>query len=145
MTTTEELLAMWSRAYTNEVKSRLRNDADWAQMLEPVLVERTRDALAHMLQSIDEQKERITAQGTATPKWLSNINSLRGSVQRRWDQMQGSVPAAVSARRETRAWKSYSVRLATALVAQDWDALDTIKTPYGNLTARQWLLTKDSE
>jgi hypothetical protein len=50
-----------------------------------------------------------------------------------------------SASRETRAWRSFSAKLAAALDEGDPTALDRLKTPYGGMTAREWLAAREEK
>jgi hypothetical protein len=132
------LAASNNRIFKDELKLALRNDQQWEVFTRPELVDRTREMLTHMVESIDAQKVRAVTAGTATPEWLGSVNSLRRHVRNRLDPLLPEVGAS-SASKETRAWKTFSALLVDALVRKDDLALDRLHAPYGGMTAREWL------
>lgn len=138
------LLTMKDREYTALVKSLLRDDVGWKALVTPSLMEKTRATLVHMLVSIDSQIERYTQEKVADPKWLVSITALRRFVAARYEALPPSVPEMTTESNKTRAWRSFSAKLAMALEEGDTDALDTLRTPFGGVTARVWL-TKQKE
>lgn len=142
----EELATLGGREFIGEVKSRLRNDARWQVMLSPALIDRTRWALGRIISSIDEQIERVTLSGTAEESWLMSINALRRYAKLRYDTMPSDTPIqAMSTTKEARAWRAFSARLAHILDGYDPTALDDLKTPYGGLSAREWLAAREEK
>lgn len=144
--TNYQLTALDGKSYADEIKARLRNDESWAAMVSPLLIDRTQLALQRIIQSIDAQKERIVNSGTAEPRWLTSIDALRRLLQSRLSEIEPTIEEPrTSANRETRAWRSFSARLAAVLEEDDHPALDAMKTPYGGLTAREWLAARDEK
>lgn len=143
------LAALNDQAYTALVKASLRDDDRWAELLNPLLIERTRGALAHMIRSIDRQKERVSA--TSEPgesaSWFASVGKLRGYVMARLEPLGAPDEPAepVSSRKEAKAWRAFSAKLAAFLDVADPEALDQIKAPYGDLTARQWLIAREGK
>lgn len=142
--TVPQLAALDGKSFAAEVKTRLRNNEEWVVLLDPVLVERTRYSLSRIVDSIDAQKARVAEEGVSDPKWLTKINRLRGYAKARLDAM-APPEAPVSSSKEARAWKLFSARLAAELDAADPEALDTLKTPYGGMTAREWLTAREEK
>lgn len=146
--TIAELASLESRAYVDEIKARLRDDNAWVLMLDPVLCDRTRWGLVRIINSIDAQKQRADGVGPTHDKWLVSVNALRRHAKRRLDMM---VPVesvhlgAISTSKEARAWRAFSARLAVALHEGDSSALDSLTTPYGGLTARQWMTAREQK
>jgi hypothetical protein len=140
--TIAELGAMKGREYINEVKARLTDDAQWLVLVEPELEESTRWALTTILDSIERQKARETL--SPASKWLRSMESLRRLCQSRLDGME-PLPEPASHNRETKAWRAFSARLARVLDDYDPTALDELQAPYGGLTARQWLDSRQSK
>lgn len=140
--TIAELASLDGKGYTAELKLRLRDNDAWAILVEPQLIQRTRFTLNRMIDSIDGQIERITAEGTATESWLKGINSLRRLVKLRLDALVILTEYGPSTSKEIRAWRTFSALLAAALDEEDSSALDALKTPYGGLTAREWLAVR---
>jgi len=138
--TLEELSAISGRQYIDEVKSRLRSDTQWLVMLNPAIVEHTRWALNRIMKSIDEQRERVGSDGNA--EWFRSTTALHKLCQRRLFAM---APPAASRNRETRDWKEFSARLAYLVDGADSKALDNVKVPYGNITAREWLEARNEK
>lgn len=141
--TVPELAALTGREYIGEVKLALRDDTAWLDFLDPALAERTRWALQSMVQSIDRQIERIDTD--ADPDWLRKINALRRFTTARLARMVPIEPTVVPGSREARAWRAFAARVTRALAENDQSALDAVKTPYGGLTARQWLSARDEK
>jgi len=141
-----QLAALDPKEYAGEIKSRLRNNDAWADMVSPTLMVRTAIALRLMIQSIDHQKERATAAGNAAPGWVTSIDGLRRLLKMRLDVLIPEVEQpARSSNKETRAWRSFSARLAAILREDDHPALDDLKAPYGGLTAREWLNAREEK
>lgn len=140
-----DLASLDARSFTAAVKARLRDEKGWDEMLDPLIIERTRETLARMIDSIDSQKERVSEQIGDTEDWLKKINALRRWCQSRLDAMAPREAATISNTKETRAWKSFSARLAQALADDDVEALDKLRAPYGGLTAREWLAAREEK
>lgn len=130
---TYRLIDLDPRAYNKLVKETLRDDDAWLALVTPQLIDKTRTTLLKMIVSIDTQIEGYNGGDT---QWLKNINRLRHYAKTRLDAMP---PVAVSGNQETKAWQGFCERLATALRDNDTGAIDRLRTPYGGLTARQWL------
>lgn len=143
--TVPELAALDARGFAEQVKTRLRDDRAWVMMLEPVLVDRTRLVLANLIESIDWQKVRAANGAPPDPSWLRNIDKLRGYAKKRLDAMPPSTMRVVSSSKEARAWRAFSARLARALGILDPVALDRLRTPYGDMTAREWLAAREGK
>lgn len=143
--TVSQLAALDGRSYTGEVKARLRDDDSWIVLLDPVLVERTRYTLNRMIGSIDSQVTRVTEEEEPDPKWLGSITTLRGYVKARLDAMAPPELPPVASSKEARAWRAFSAQLAEALGEVHPRALDALRTPYGGLTARQWLDAREEK
>lgn len=143
--TAPQLAALDGKSYTDQIKMRLRDDQTWGQLLDPMLADRTRWTLNRMIASIDAQKERIAQTGTTKANWLSGVNALRRHTKARLDAMGPEEAPMVSTSKEARAWRAFSFQLAGALEAGNPLALDTITTPYGGLTARQWLTAREQK
>lgn len=137
-TTVTELAALNPRDYTAEMKARLGDDRAWAIMLEPLLMERTRGHLTRMIDSIDSQKKRVAETGSSETGWLHGINLLRRLASARLDTMPPPMDGAGGAK-QAKAWRAFSAELAEELESVAPAALTRIKTPYGGLTALQWL------
>lgn len=139
--TAAELAALGGREYIGEIKSRLRDDHAWVTLLDPSLVERTRWGLTRIVTSIDEQKSRVLSESGAMPDaWLKSVDALRSYASARLSRL---LPPSNT--KEIRAWKTFSARLATALERVDPVALDLLETPYGGLTAAEWLAARDTK
>lgn len=134
-----ELAALPIRDYANELRVRLRREEAWAVLLDPTLIERTRHALTRIIASIDVQRLNAAQKGTTTPEWLRSINSLQQWSRERLEALPAPQSAPVSVSREARLWRALAAELAHALACGDLDAIDRVKTPFGNLTARQWI------
>lgn len=143
--TIPQLAALDGRSYASEVKARLRDNEAWVALLDPVLVERTRYILNRLVDSVDAQKARVAVEGASDPNWLRNANRLRNYAKTRLDAMAPPEAPILSSSKETRAWRSFSAQLASALAAADPRALDTLKTPYGGMTAREWLTAREEK
>jgi len=143
--TVHELGLLDGKSFTAAVKNRLRNDEAWSILMHPLLIDRTRDCLTHIVESIDEQKARILSAGTEDPVWLRNIDALRRYVIVRLDSMGAAPVPVLSTSKEAARWRSFSAQLAMALETGDTDALDRLKTPYGGLTARAWLAAREEK
>jgi hypothetical protein len=144
--TIAELAALDGKGFIGQIKKRLRDDEAWIALLDPVLIERTRYSLNRMVGSIDAQKERaIREEGVPDPKWLKGMDLLRRYAKERLDSMAPPRAAVISGSREARAWKSFSVRLARALESGDLAAIDKLTTPYGGMTAREWLAAREEK
>lgn len=140
------LIAIGGREYINEIKTRLRNDDAWSELVAtPDLVERTRWGLSRIISSIDDQKARVREAGTGDTRWLKAVDSLRGYAVRRLDSLPAASEPVMSVTKETRAWKEFSATLAVVLDDYDPTALDNLQAPYGGLTAREWLLARDAK
>ena len=64
----------------------------------------------------------------------------------RVDGLPGMEPVEVAARsntKEAQAWRAFSARLARRLEEAAPGALETIWTPYGGMTAAQWLAVRE--
>jgi hypothetical protein len=141
-----QLAALDPKEYAGEIKSRLRNEEAWAVMVGPSLIGRTRTTVIRMVESIDFQRSRAISAGTAAPGWLNALDALRRLLSLRLEPLAPPDGAfRVSSNKETRAWRSFSARLAAVLVEDDHPALDSLKTPYGGLTAREWLAARDEK
>lgn len=139
------LLTMDKRDYGTEVKLRLRDDKLWEVLLHPSLSAQTRNVLNRMIDSIEMQKERSRLDHTIDMNWVYRMNTLQKYVKIRLSAMGPSEGVMESRSKESRAWRHFSARLAQALIEQDWEAVDEIKTPYGDLTARQWLYARKAK
>jgi hypothetical protein len=60
-------------------------------------------------------------------------------------RLEAIAEPPVSHNKETRKWKGYAAHLATVIEALDPFALDGIKTPYGDMTAREWLSAREEK
>lgn len=133
------------RGYITEMKSRLRDDAAWEELLDPILVERTRWGLTRLIESIDEQRERALREDTADPKWLHSISTLQGLARTRLEEIAPHEPPVRSSTKEARAWRGFAARLARVLAESDPAALHRLQTPYGGLTAAEWLSAREEK
>ena len=140
--TPDELEALDARSYITEVKTRLRKKEEWEVMVSDRLAERTRWALARMVESIDAQIERAVE---PTKGWLQRIHTLRRYVTLRLDQMPPLDVPIRSANKEARAWRAFSARLARSIRETNPEALNQIWTPYGGMTAAQWLSAREEK
>jgi hypothetical protein len=136
----KELAALGGRSYINEVKLALTHEKRWARLVGPELMEYTRWALDRIIDSIDSQKERAGA--TAGAAWLRSVNSLRGLCVRRLGDLP-NVPT--SHNREIQAWKEFSAELAASIRAYSPESLSLLSAPYGNMTALQWLESREAK
>lgn len=140
------LAALDPRTYTTEVKARLGDDIAWAVLLDPVLVERTRRALASLVASIEDQKLRATDEGDADLRWWKSVNRLQELAQGRLATLTPrNTDRTPASSREARAWRGFAARLAQVLAEADPDALTRLQTPYGGLTAAEWLNARDEK
>ncbi len=140
------LAALDPRTYTTEVKARLGNDIAWAVLLDPVLVERTRRSLASLVASIEDQKLRATDEGDADLRWWKSVNRLQGLAQGRLATLTPrNTDRTTASSREARAWRGFAARLAQVLAEADPEALTRLQTPYGGLTAAEWLNARDEK
>jgi hypothetical protein len=138
-----QLAALDAKAFTTELRVRLRRDDYWAILLEPSIIERTRYTLVKIIASVDAQRLRAAQEGTTTEHWLRAINALQRWSQERLNAMPPAPEAPlVPSNRETRAWKGFSARLAEELERVEPEALERIQTPYGGLTLSQWLAAR---
>jgi len=135
-----KLVALDNRKYAEVVKGYLRDDESWPQLLHPIVAPRTRVSLQGIIQSIDRQIERI---GDADPEWRRGASVLRRYANDRLSKMAPEPQGMVPGSKEARAWRAFSARLARALAENDSAALDRIQTPYGGLTAREWLSVRE--
>jgi hypothetical protein len=133
--TLAQLAALDPRRYLSEIKERLRDDPAWLELLDPRLVERTRWGLTQIIASIARQRERI---GDTDPEWVRRSSRLSDLARDRLEAMPPTV-SSTSSTKEARAWRAFSARLARELAKSDPEALDALKTPYGGLSAAQWL------
>lgn len=133
--TLAELATLDPIEYTAVVKSSLRYDELWVELLHPVLVERTRLSLTRMIESVDRQRERI---GGTDPAWTKRAMVLRNAAKDRMDAMP-PPSGGTSSTKEARAWRAFSAKLARELAKSDPAVLDELKVPYGGLSAAQWL------
>lgn len=143
--TVAELASLRDRDYIAEVKARLRDDSRWVVLLDPVLTARTRWGLTRIIESIDEQKDRVAESGETDEEWLRRVNALRRYTKNRLDRMAPVDIGARSNTKEARAWRAFSARLARALATTDPDALDVLYAPYGGMTAAEWLSARDAK
>lgn len=143
--TLANLLAMRPIEYSAVVKARLRNDEEWVILLDPVLANRTRGVLNRIIDSIEAQKERAREEGQTDTSWVHRMNTLHRYVKQRLEAMGASEGVIESRTKEARAWKAFGARLAAALADEAWEAIDEIHTPYGQLTARQWLESREAK
>jgi len=141
----QRLLTATGREYIDEIKRRLRNDDAWALMVCPELEERTRWALSRIIESIDDQVRRASERSDTPPTedWLRRVNTLRRYVGNRLSEMEPVEVAARSNTKEAQAWRAFSARLARRLEEAAPGALETIWTPYGGMTAAQWLAVRE--
>lgn len=130
-----KLAALDPREYIEQIKAWLRNDEAWLLLLAPELTERTRLGLDQIIASIDRQRARI---GDTDPEWTRKVMVLRGFAKARLDAMP-APHVGLSSTKEARAWRAFSARLARQLAKSDPAALEAMKTPYGGLSAAQWL------
>lgn len=140
-----QLAALDSKEYVAEIKARLRNDEAWAALVGPTLLVRTRHELTRMVDSIDFQRNRALSAGTAAPGWLTSLDALRRLLTLRLVPLGPDPEPVRSNNKEIRAWRSFSARLAAVLREDDHPALDDLKTPYGGLTAREWLAAREEK
>lgn len=146
MSEAQDLMNLDIRSFADEVKARLRDDARWAVMAEPDTIVRTRKALTRMIASIDVQKERAALLDSTDAKWVYGVNLLRRYAKARLDVMAPlDDEAMVSETKSSRAWRAFGARLAQAMSEGDCEALDTIQTPYGGLTTREWLAAREEK
>ena len=143
--TVDQLAVLDAKEYTDQIKMRLRDDKWWVIMLNPALIERTRASLNRIVDSIDLQKTRVAAEGATEESWLIKVNALRRHAKKRLDAIGPCHTANLTSSKEARAWRAFSARLAGALEQSDPVALEAITTPYGGLTARQWLEARDQK
>lgn len=134
-----QLASLHQPLFTAQVKKALRDDEGWLVLLDPMLIERTRETLIGMVSSLDAQIERYD--GT-DPQWLRAVNSLKRFAKARLDAMPISMVPITSGNREARAWRALCATLADALESEDYLAIDRLHTPYGGLTVRQWLINR---
>jgi hypothetical protein len=142
------LASLDGRGYITEMKARLRDDAAWDELLDPTLVERTRWGLNRLIESIEEQKERAVREHDADPGWLRAVNTLQGLAQGRLEGLEGvdaRGSATPASSREARAWRGFAARLARVLAEADPAALQRLRTPYGGLTAAEWLSAREEK
>lgn len=142
--TVPALAALNPREYAHAIKERLRDDEAWAILLDPILVDRTRWSLKSIITSIDFQKKRSEESGRTDTSWLTKIDTLRFLASGRLERM-APEPQNASGRKEAQAWRSFAAKLAQALEDGDSGALDTLRTPYGNMTASEWLAARDEK
>jgi len=141
--TPHDLAALDVKSYVAELKSRLRDDQRWADMLDPLLVERTRDVLTRMIESLDAQKARAVRDGISDSRWLHGMGDLRRYALRRLEVMP--LPIGGSSSKESKAWRAFSARLAEELLVVDPLTLNKLKAPYGDMTAREWLKARNEK
>ena len=98
-----------------------------------------------IIASIDAQKARADETNDNYAVWIHSINVLRRYSEERLSAMAPPELPAMSSSKEAQAWRALSANLAIALDAGDPDALDVLKTPYGNLTAREWLAAREQK
>lgn len=144
--TTMELAALKPREYIGQVRSRLRDNEAWADVLAPELMPRTQWALGRIIASIDEQKVRVAGSGIDDPDWLIRVNSLRRYTKMRLEQIApADSPYIISGTKEAKAWRAFSARLARALASGDVDAIYSINPPYTDLSTLEWLDARDAK
>lgn len=140
------LAALDGRGYITEMKARLRDDAAWVELLDPILVERTRWGLTRLIESIEDQKDRAARESDADPTWLRSVNRLQGLAQGRLATLTPrNTDRTPASSREARAWRGFAARLAQVLAEADPEALTRLQTPYGGLTAAEWLNARDEK
>lgn len=141
--TIPELAALNVKAYVAELKTRLRDDETWVELLDPVLVERTRGVLTRMIESIDAQRARAAETGGDDERWLHGMADLRRYTVKRLDAMP--PPIGASGSKESKAWRAFAAQLAEELAIVDPLTLNKLRTPYGGLTAREWLKARNEK
>lgn len=134
--TTAALAALGGRDYIMEIKHRLRNDEAWLELLDPALVDRTRWGLSRLIESLDDQLERAEE---PSEDWVRRVTALRRYAATRLAKI---APSGLSSTKEAKAWRAFGAKLAGALEESDPDVLHEIKTPYGALSAAQWLAVR---
>jgi len=143
------LASLDGRGYITVMKSRLRDDEAWDELLDPILVERTRWGLTRLIESIDDQKERAVREHDADPSWLRSVNTLQRLAKGRLEALEAlegtGSPATLASSREARAWRGFAARLARILAEADPEALQRLRTPYGGLTAAEWLSAREEK
>jgi|GEM_PF-2423721 len=143
--TVAELAALSTRDYVDQVKNRLRDDREWATLLDPALEERTRSGLSTMIESLDVQVARAVDRDEADPAWLGSVGRLRRYAKARLVKMAPKEIAGPSSTNESRAWRAFSDRLARRLAEAEPEGLQEVWTPYGGMTAAQWLIVRDAK
>lgn len=137
--TIAELALLTPKDYTNAMRLSLRDEVRWARFMDPTLIERTRHSLGRLISSIDAQRLSVRLETDSDRDWLRAVNALQGWARDRLVTFPPLPMLPESNNKEIRAWKALSATLADELGSIAPEALDRLRTPYGNLTLRQWL------
>lgn len=98
--TIAELSSMPGRDYMDEVKARMGRNPDWAVMIKPEVIERTRWALTTLIDSITEQKQRARQNGTLEQNWARTVDRMRAIAIMRLDRLPWADRTTVRLSRE---------------------------------------------
>jgi len=143
----QDLLTMMDYAYANEVKRRLSSDEEWAEMLTPVLRERTYGALVHMIESINRQRREHIR--TASADWFKRVNGLRKLAVTRLlhlEKVTGRVSwYEASATHEGKLWREFSAKLAQIVLEFNPTLLEGVYAPRGGVDALDWIVARNAK
>lgn len=133
-----DLVKANDHVFEGEVKWRLRRD-EWADLMEPELIDRTHEVLAGIIGSLQAQLIEHAEDGE--PEWKRRAKTLLALVNRR----KSEVNRAIKDLNRTEAadadeWRRFAAKLAAGLEAAGArTVLERIEIPGGDCNAIQWL------
>jgi hypothetical protein len=146
MDTTTDLIAMSDEDFERKLAENLGNKLEFAKFITPPVVDATIDWITNRIDSVDAQLARYSNASNADPNWEQRTAGFRRLLVSRLATAERRVHAEPTSNADReRVWKEFAHQLAGAMVndesdiGETFDALDTIRAPYGEITAREWL------